>query len=181
MELFVLRHLFSQNSARPQKCKETHMLRLSAKKWECFSGFAFNSAVCTVSQPLTHVLAAGHDHDDVKAHGKLLHRPYENILRCVRVCVHTVKALRHDIHSRQDGRLPCSWRSNWPFGCDAAQAFMSLSELEALQHATHLGGDGPDGLRWWWWQWWGRIGRRECHKFLLEALIFLTTSSGKLR
>lgn len=42
---------------------------------------------------------------------------------------------------------------------------MSLSELELYEHATHLGGERPDGTRW-------GFGRRECHKFLLEALIF---------
>lgn len=45
---------------------------------------------------------------------------------------------------------------------------MSLSELELLEHATHLGGEKPDG-------------RGGYHTFLLEASVFSQKQSGKLQ
>lgn len=47
---------------------------------------------------------------------------------------------------------------------------MSLSELELFEHATHLSGERPDGMRYGGG---GReSGKGERHKFHLEASIF---------
>lgn len=63
-----------------------------------------------------------------------------------------------DLHSLRGRRLTCSEGRFDPSECDVAEALMSLSELELFEHATHLGGERPDGMRYE-----GVWGSREPH------------------